>query len=156
MLKPNPLFYTILIAFLSSFQCYSQTVVNTTGQTITNDNFAFEYSIGEVSIVTLGNTENALTQGLLQPNLKVLNPSCDVINSGLLSFENPTSDKVRIVGRYDWITDYRIYAVDGKLVRVAKFYNNYINIASLPPAVYFIQLYPGCNGNYRTFKIVKQ
>ncbi|HZH64443.1 MAG TPA: T9SS type A sorting domain-containing protein [Flavisolibacter sp.] len=144
------------IFLLCSFICNSQTVVNAAGNTISSANFVFEYSIGEISITTHSSTENTLTQGLLQPNLKVSNPGCTIINSELLSFENPTRDKVRIVGRYDWITDYQIYAADGKLVRIAKFQNNHIDISTLPAAVYFIRLLPGCNGNYRTLKLLKQ
>ena len=148
-----------ILLLASLFSCcfiFGQIVVNTTGSTITGNGFMFEYSIGETAITTLIGTQNETTQGILQPNPKIINPTCDVVNGALLSFENPTQDKVRIVGRYDWISDYRIYAVDGKLVRMAKFQNNYIDLQYLPAATYFIQLMAGCEGKYRTLKIVKQ
>lgn len=153
------LFQNFTIGFLCLLLCqngFSQSVINTTGTTISNHAFTFEYSIGEIAITTHLSQENILTQGLLQPTVKVNNPDCDIVNAALLSFENPTRNKVRIVGRYDWITDYQIYAADGKLVRVAKFQNNYIDIAELPAAVYFIKLYPGCNTGNRVLKVLKQ
>lgn len=134
----------------------SQTVVNAGGSTIANASTVLEYSIGEIAITTLTGTNNQATQGLLQPKLKVIDPSCEIINSELLSFENPTRDKVRLVGRYDWISDYQIYAADGKLIAYSRFANNYIELSRLPAAVYFIRLFPGCNGNYKVIKVVKQ
>lgn len=148
-----PLCLLLLFFFSHSF---SQRVVNTTGTTVANSAFVVEYSVGEVAITTLNSDDKNVTQGLLQPILKVVNPSCAIINSDLLSFENPTKNKVRLVGNYDWITDYQVYAVDGKLVEQAKFYNNYIDISRLPAALYFIRLFPGCDGNYRVIKVIKQ
>ena len=152
---PKKFFLVAIFCIITSIG-FSQTVVNTTGSTVSNPDFIFEYAVGEISITTQANADNAVTQGLLQPILKTLNPDCAIINNELLSFENPTRDKVRIVGRYDWITDYHIYAADGKLVRIAKFQNNYIDIHNLPAAIYFIRLLPGCDGHYRTLKILKQ
>lgn len=156
MLKGPQTRILFLCCFLICFSAVGQTVVNTTGNTVTKNGFTFEYSVGEVAVTTLIGTQNELTQGVLQPNLKIINPGCEIVNGSLLSFENPTGDKVRIVGRYDWISDYEIYAADGKLVRLARFQNNYIDLQYLPSAVYFIRLLPGCDGKYRTLKIVKQ
>ena len=146
----------VSLSLLFSMPCFSQQVINTTGNTLVSTNFVFEYSIGEISITTQTSADNALTQGLLQPNLKIINPECAIINSDLLSSEKPTRDKVRIVGRYDWITDYHINSADGKLILSAKFQNNFIDISRLPAAVHFIRLLPGCDDKYRTLKIVKQ
>jgi hypothetical protein len=74
----------------------------------------------------------------------------------VLSFENPTRNLVRLVGRYDWITNYKVYAADGKLVKEGRFYNNVIDLTKFPAAVYFIQLFPGCNNNLKVLKVVKQ
>ena len=143
---------TIQLTFLS----HAQKLVNTTGNTIKNGSFSFEYSIGEIGINTLDASANHITQGLLQPNIKVLNPQCQIINGTLLRFENPTRDKIRIVGQFDWITRYQLYATDGKLLRDRPFYNNYIDLGGLPAALYFIRLYPGCDGNFIVLKAIKQ
>jgi hypothetical protein len=146
------LLLTIHLTILSP----AQKLVNTTGNTIKDNFFSFEYSIGEISITTLDASANHITQGLLQPNIKLLNPQCEIINGALLSFENPTRDRVRIVGQFDWVTRYQVYATDGKLLRDSPFYNNYIDLGRLPAALYFIRLYPGCDGKFPLLKVIKQ
>ena len=134
----------------------AQTLVNTTGNTVKDNSYYFEYSIGEIGITTLTGTTNTVTQGLLQPNIKKAPPPCDFLDENVLSFENPTRNIVRIVGRYDWITDFKVYAADGKLVKQGKFINNIIDLTKFPAAIYFIKLYPGCDNNYRVLKVLKQ
>jgi hypothetical protein len=136
----------------------AQKLVNTTGKTVSNDKYIIEYSVGEISINTLTETANAgyVTQGLLQPNIKVINPACNVVNDTINCFPNPVEKILSVVGRLDWITSYRIYAADGKLVRIANFVSNQINMYNLPGGAYFIKLYPGCDNKNRVLKVIKQ
>jgi hypothetical protein len=134
-----------------------QTLVNTTGEVLKSDNYIFEYSVGEISITTLSSLPgNYITQGLLQPNVKLLDPACQVINDTIQYFPNPAQHYLSVVTRYDWITGYHIYAADGKLVRVASFINNQIDMSNLPGGYYFIRILPGCDNKYRTLKVIKQ
>src|SRR5215204_2070688 len=89
----------ILIILASFTTANSQTVVNSTGNTIKDNSFYFEYSVGEISITTLAGSTNNVTQGLLQPNIKKLPPPCDFLDEKVISFENPTRNIVRLVGR---------------------------------------------------------
>jgi len=146
----------LLIILVSFTKVKGQTVVNSTGNTIKDNSYYFEYSIGEIAITTLSGNTNNVTQGLLQPNIKKMPPPCDFFDEKVLSFENPTRNIVRLVGRYDWITDYKVYAADGRLLKEGKFYNNVIDLTKFPAAIYFIKLYPGCNNNYKVLKVVKQ
>jgi hypothetical protein len=146
----------LLLPILISTNSFSQVLLNTAGNTIKNSDYNFEYAIGEISISTLSSSDNTITQGLLQPNIKLLNPQCEIIRGTLLRFENPTRDRVRIAGQFDWITSYQVYATDGKLLRNSPFYNNYIDLSNLPAALYFIRLFPGCEGNFTVLKIIKQ
>lgn len=135
----------------------AQSVVNAGGSTIRTNNYIIEYSIGETVISTVSSTSSVVTQGLLQPSVKILNPDCDMINAGIVAFENPTKDRLRLVGFYDWVTGYQVFASDGRLVRSAKFYNHYIDISGLPAAgIYFVRLLPGCNGKYQVIKFMKR
>jgi hypothetical protein len=148
----------VVMLFSSTFltEIKGQTVVNSTGNTISNNSFLFEYSIGEISITTLSNNDNSVTQGLLQPNIKKLPPPCDFLDDKILSFENPTRNIVRIVGQYDWVTNYKVFAADGKLVKAGTFYNNVIDLTKYPSAIYFIKLFPGCDGKFKVLKVYKQ
>lgn len=136
----------------------AQKLVNTTGTTVRNDNFIIEYSVGEIAIATLTETGNSnyVTQGLLQPNVRLINPGCNVVNDTINCFPNPVEKILSVVGRLNWITGYRIYAADGKLVRIANFVSNQINMSDLPGGAYFIKLYPGCDDKYRVLKVIKQ
>jgi hypothetical protein len=146
----------LLLIILGNMNAKTQTLVNSTGNTLKDNSYYFEYSIGEISITTLTGSTNNATQGLLQPNIKKIPPPCDFLDEKVLSFENPTRNIVRIVGRYDWVTDYKIYAADGKLVQEGKFYNNVIDITKHPAGIYFVKLFPGCNGDFRVLKVLKQ
>lgn len=60
----------ILIFFVKPGQVFSQTVVNSTGNTIQSSTISIEYSVGEIGITTLVGNENNITQGLLQPIIR--------------------------------------------------------------------------------------
>jgi hypothetical protein len=147
-----------IISILCSHNAISQQLVNTTGNTIGNNTITIEYSVGEISITTLTATGSTqyITQGLLQPTVKMINPPCETINDTINCFPNPTQHLLSVVGRSDWITGYHIYAADGKLVRVAPFISNQIDLYNLPGGAYFIKLFPGCNTKYRILKVIKQ
>jgi Secretion system C-terminal sorting domain len=151
----------IVVSFACLFffnHAYTQKLVNTTGATITDNKYIIEYSVGEISIATLAASANNsyTTQGLLQPNIKMINPACEIVNDTVNCFPNPTQNILSVVARYDWITSYRVYAADGKLVRAAPFINNQINLYNLPGGAYFIKLYPGCDDKFRILKVIKQ
>lgn len=154
--KTLSLLTTLVVGLIFINETNGQTLVNSTGNTLKNSSFIFEYSIGEIAITTISGSENNVTQGLLQPNIKKLPPPCDFLDEKILSFENPTRNIVRIVGRYDWVTDYKVYASDGKLIQEGRFFNNIIDISKHPAGIYFVKLFPGCNGDYRVLKVLKQ
>jgi hypothetical protein len=149
------LFCTLFLSLVISNTISAQQVVNTTGTTIKNATHIFEYSIGEIAITTLTGPANTITQGLLQPNLKIINPDCAIINQPFQYFPSPTYDKLRLVGQNNWIDAYQVFAADGKLMRYSKFYNNEIDLSNLAAGVYFVRMLPGCDNNYKTLKIFK-
>jgi hypothetical protein len=133
----------------------SQQVINASGATISSNTHIVEYSIGELAIVTISEANNHATQGVLQPYVKVINPSCTIINQAFQFFPSPTFDRLQLVGQYNWIDAYQVFAADGKLVHSQKFYNNEINLTNLATGIYFIRMLPGCNNQYKTIKILK-
>ncbi len=147
--------FLFVLCFAQKSELKAQTLANSTGQTIVTSQYLIEYSVGEVAITTYSNAKIFLTQGLLQPNIKILLPDCEIINQQFQYFPNPTYDKLRLVGRNDWIDSYQIFAMDGKLVRNERFYNNEINLTNLAAAAYIVRLLPGCDGNFKTLKIIK-
>ncbi|MEJ7913687.1 MAG: T9SS type A sorting domain-containing protein, partial [Chitinophagaceae bacterium] len=134
----------------------AQLVINAGGSSVAGNAFVLEYSIGEISIRTLTAATDFTTQGLLQPTPKYIGPYCAILSAPMQTFPNPVLDKLRLVGQYDWITSYHIYAVDGMLVRAQPFYNNFLDLTGLPRAIYFVKLFPGCNNTHTVLKVMKQ
>ncbi|KAM3091643.1 gliding motility-associated C-terminal domain-containing protein [Phormidesmis sp. 146-12] len=61
----------ISLLLLSAYtRAKSQTLVNTSGNTVQNGAISVEYSIGEIGITTLSANQTYATQGLLQPIYK--------------------------------------------------------------------------------------
>ena len=138
-------------------------MVNTTGNTISTPDYIFEYSIGEIAITTIEDPSTIkawfITQGLLQPMPKITGSLslCNFINDSVFYYPNPTINMLTVVTRNNWITGYRMYAADGKLIRNSFFVNNQISLADLAAGVYFVQLLPGCNNQkFRVLKVIKQ
>ncbi|MET0634855.1 MAG: T9SS type A sorting domain-containing protein [Chitinophagaceae bacterium] len=145
------LMFTLLVSIT-----YSQTLLNSTGSTISGDGYVIEYSVGEISITAILGQNYYVSQGLLQPNVKIPFAGCSYINDEFQYFPNPVKTIVSLAGVYNWIDSYMIYAADGKLVGNAPFINNTIDMSRLASGIYFVQLFPGCNGKYKTIKIAKQ
>ncbi len=60
----------LILLLIMVFCCkgtFTQTLVNSTGNTIQNNAISVEYSIGEIGITTLPGTANYITQGFFQP-----------------------------------------------------------------------------------------
>lgn len=146
----------LVCSLLLMNRSFSQALINTTGTTVANNNYIFEYSLGELGITTISSSDNFITQGVLQPYVKLLNKNCNIINLPLQTFPNPTRDKFRIVGQYNWIQSYEIFSSSGQLVRFETFSNNYIDLSGLPNALYFIKLHPSCDDRNQTLKVIKQ
>lgn len=147
--------YLFILLYLFIKPASAQQVVNTSGNTIKSADYSIEYSVGEIAITTFSSANNFITQGLLQPSLKIINPDCSIINQSFQYFPSPTYDKLRLVGQSNWIDAYQVFATDGKLVRSVKFYNNEIDLSNLAGGIYFVRLLPGCDNNYKTLKIFK-
>lgn len=108
--------YLIILFILSLSTNYTtaQSLVNTTGETIQNSSISIEYAIGEISITTLTNNQNSLTQGLLQPVLyskdcnllqfipNAFTPNKDNLNDcfGVRNWPGATSFDLRVYNRW--------------------------------------------------------
>jgi len=151
---------TIAMVTLLSFSSKSQSLIGVAGLTISNSEYSFDFSIGEISFKEMADVTTGekwiFGTGVIQPTVKISEPTAEVINDGLLYYPNPTRDILYLNPKYDWITGYRLYNANGSLAQANVVYNNQINMASLAPGSYFLQLLPGYNSKYRTLKVIKQ
>jgi hypothetical protein len=159
-MKYSRLLLATAIITLLSFSAKSQSLIGVAGLTISNGDITFDASVGEISFEKMENISTGekwiFGTGVIQPTIKVSEPNADIIYDGLDYYPNPTRDKLYLNPKYDWITGYRLYKANGSLAQANTIYNNQINMASLAPGVYFLQLLPGYNSKYRTLKVIKQ
>ena len=104
----------LLIVLLNYNRVFSQTLINSTGNTIQNNTISVEYSIGEIGITTLSENQNYITQGLLQPifqfkdcNLlhfipNAFTPNKDNLNDcfGIKNWPSTSSFELRVYNRW--------------------------------------------------------
>jgi gliding motility-associated-like protein len=76
------LFRIAVLSLISLFlhsSMFSQQVVNTTGNTIGNSSISIEYSVREIATITLSSNDNYITQGVLQPIIKIDADPCKIL-----------------------------------------------------------------------------
>lgn len=147
LLLPLLCFYSIV---------FSQELVGSTGSTIKNAEVEIAYAVGEIGIHTISATENTVTQGLLQPNIRIINNDCADLLKSVIFYPNPARSELRLSTQYLGITHYQIFAADGKLMASEPFTYNPINLSKLSSGVYIIRLFVSCDNSYRAIKFMKQ
>lgn len=118
---PNKLLFrliTFLIVLLNIHPAFSQTLINSTGNSIQNNSISVEYSIGEIGIATLSSNQNYITEGLLQPVFKF--KECNLLQNMPNAF-TPNNDNINdCFGVKDWPAassyELRVYNRWGQLV----------------------------------------
>jgi hypothetical protein len=159
-MKYSRLLLTTAIITLLSFSSKSQSLIGVAGISISNADYSFDFSVGEISFQEMQNTATGekyiFGTGVVQPTIKISEPDAAIINDGLDYYPVPTRNILFLNPKYDWITGYRLFNANGILVQANTLYNNQISMASLAPGVYYLKLLPGYNSKYRTLKVIKQ
>lgn len=153
MKQKNPL-VILLFIFLFNYG-FSQSVVNTTGNTLGNASVSIEYSVGEIVTTTLSNASNTCNQGLLQPNNGNLGTGVrDIIPIRDIKFY---SDNISVVA----ITSHKLYVyqlvdVSGRVLQSGNVPATYRwNIQPLASGIYFLRVLDKQNHS-ATYKFPKQ
>ena len=150
----------LLISFYSLlyFNCFSQQVISTQGNSSSNSAGSLDYTIGEV-IVTFGADDSThLTQGFHQPVFRVTNIETIEISFEVSIFPNPAVDQLNIQfkeinkgSRCD------LYDVSGKLLftKLITDYSMVIPFSKYETGVYFLSFISSENQLLKTFKVQK-
>lgn len=147
----------IWMGFIAIFQLSairSQSVVNSSGGSLSSDNQKLDYAIGEVATTTLSTTNNHVTQGLLQP-LSVMVNANELFDPQftLSAFPNPVCNELIIQTSYTQFTQLEIMDIQGKIIRKMDWQNQPVEFGTIPSGVYLVRLYD--NLFSKTIKIVK-
>lgn len=113
---------TLLVLALSSGSLFAQSTLNATGGQGTIGGNTYEYSIGEMTLVSTQSGSNiVVTQGLLQPSAKFATNTEDLIISQdqLNIYPNPSSAIVNIQPQFKSGGDLQLLLLDasGKVVQ---------------------------------------
>jgi hypothetical protein len=153
----------VLILFLAVFfaapPIQAQSVLNAAGRTINppGTGIVLEYAVGEVAVTTLGVAFGALTQGVLQPYLRVVNTKETFDEKfDFKVYPNPTSDFLTVQTNYIHFTFVEVASADGRVVQIGPFDYSPIDCSMLQAGAYFVRLYSNNHIESKTFKIIKQ
>ena len=171
----NSIKSAVFLVFLSQLPncCEAQQTLNVSGHSAQINGMTFEYSIGEMTLVSTERASNLIvTQGLLQP--PAANTASTVSDDGILStldnpikvYPNPTSNLVYVETYEEAIQDYEynLYDATGKIVlsqkgQTQKGLNKFeLSLQSLASGSYYLMIQKndalGQTQNY-SFKIQK-
>ncbi len=150
----------LLISFYSLlyFNCFSQQVIATQGNSSSNSAGSLDYTIGEV-VVTFGSDGSThLTQGFHQPVFEITNIETFEISFEVSIYPNPAVDQLNIQFiEIDKGSRFDLYDASGKLL-VTKLITNYsmvIPFSKYETGVYFLSFISSENQLLKTFKVQK-
>lgn len=136
-------------------QTIQPSVVNTTGGSFGNTEMLFEWSLGEMSITTIGNAAHLVTQGFLQPNLeKQVGTEAIAIEADILAFPNPVKDYMYLSAKSIDKWQIEIYDVTGKIILKTDFQPK-LDLQTLKPGLHIVTLIDKKGRPITSFKIIK-
>lgn len=160
MLKTLFFFTLFSVSTVINGQQISNQVVNSAGGfEQTAGNYTIAYAIGEPVTTTLSTAPVTLTQGFLQPEIRVrtsifIQKVDD--NCAFKIFPNPTAERIFT----DDLTDrtFDILTIEGQIVGSYQPKNGNIDVSQLPQGAYFIRSLCGDakGGQFTTLKFIKQ
>jgi gliding motility-associated-like protein len=93
---------TVLFSVVVASTVNAQQLINTTGNTISDNTISIEYSVGEIAITTLSSNNSYITQGLLQPIVQIGADPCSMLDLVPTAF-TPNNDGLNdCYGIKDW------------------------------------------------------
>ncbi len=147
---------TLFVLTLWVALCHAQSIINSSGTTISDSNLVIEYSIGEIATTTLQNGQDAATQGLLQPTYQIISEVYEAFdqNFSFKAFPNPTADHLIIETDYPKFQTIQIFNLAGQKFAQQSFDGKPISLSGLPSGTYVIHFQSG--QITKTIKIIKQ
>ncbi|MCK0130764.1 T9SS type A sorting domain-containing protein [Flavobacteriaceae bacterium F08102] len=146
----------LLICLYLPLTSEAQQVVSALGGTYSSTTGSIEYSLGEVSILTLNNTQNSLTQGLLQPSLSILDVD-DFDHLSIKIYPNPSSSVIHIKLLNLDKVKYTLLDIQGRTLKESTITNRFatIDLLNLAQGVYLFKVENNLNDKQKTYRIIK-
>ena len=140
------------------FYSFAQEVVSSSGESYSNASGSIDYTIGEVTIETVTDGTNTLTQGQHQPKLNI-NSVPSINNTFEVNlFPNPTAHHATLtVTRISKGLKYEVFDASGKIIQSANVneLTTTINLQSIASGQYFLKLTDDVSGQFNSFQLIK-
>lgn len=154
----------ILMLLFASGGAFAQSTINASGGGSTIGGNSFDYSIGEMTIVSTSSTSSlVVTQGLLQPTAQAPDATHDIIiaQNDLTIYPNPTTAIVNIKPDFKKPGTLKVTLLDanGRVIEYNEWKlesgreENQLDINHLAQGNYFLQI--NFNNQKNTYKIQK-
>lgn len=143
------------ICFLASAQSIEPNIVNCSGGSIVGEEMTIEWSLGELSITTLGADNYLVTEGFIQPNLgNIVRTKEKTLYCNILAYPNPVNAFLYISSKSFDKWNVEVYDISGKLL-IKNGYHEKVDLRTLIPGLYLILLYTPEGLPVNSFKIIK-
>ena len=145
---------------------YSQEVsleiVSTAGETFQGNSMQIDWTLGELAITTLQNSDHQITQGFHQPNYiaTIVDELPEEIGQ-VNVFPNPTSDWLEITFSLNQTNEIQtlLYDIHGRLIlkkeNKGQIISEHISLKELPNGNYFLTILIDKDQYSKTYKIQK-
>jgi hypothetical protein len=131
----------------------AQSVTNSTGATLADDNMIIEYAVGEPVISTLTGAQGIVSQGLLQPIYQVESQINELFDEAYFfdCYPNPVAHQLYVETDFLDFQEFQLIDTKGQVLYTAPFTYQPINLSELPSGSYFIRFY----SNQHIIKVIK-
>ncbi len=142
------------------FGIHSQVSINSSGGDIQSASGSVSFSIGQVVYNTQSSTNNSIEEGVQHAYVISSNGQVDYSVSNMIHVSpNPTIDRIIIeIKEHEYYNyEYQLITIDGKIIENMNFVSNFqeINLSSLTPSTYFLNIKNPNKRPVQNFKIIK-
>lgn len=162
-MKTKKLLYFLIIVFhLGLSDVFAQQLPTSSGGDITSSNGSIAYSVGQSFVAINSGTDGTLSEGVQQPyeiSEVLSNENFLELISSISIYPNPTSEilTLKIENLNHLELQYQLYESTGKIVEENGIKGNStsIEVSHLQAAIYFLKIMNSENGEFKTYKIIK-
>ena len=146
----------LLMYISSGAQSTTPAVLSNAGAHGASGGSSVEWTLGEMSVTTLSESDNTLTQGFHQPKLISVSTDDELVNLSLSLYPNPTEDVLKLVYEGDAEMDYALHGLTGQLLDQGDVRSGVtdISLKTLSSGHYILSILQG-DALIKTFKIEK-
>lgn len=156
-----PFLPALISTVLLNGQTLSPQVVVTTGADFSNGNENVAWTVGQIAIATLSNSDYRFTQGFQQSYLTVTPVANQILPPEILIYPNPTGHflNVELLKNFDENVTLVLSDFNGRTLlekeRAASDFLLELDLSGLPDAMYLLTIRQNSSGQTSSFKITK-